>query len=377
MKGVIFHIVKKEFLQIRKDRRMLGISLIAPILQLLLLGYAANIDIKNIPVVVCDMDHSVMSRQYAQSITNAGYFYIVDKVDKMNKIDDFINNGRASIGLIIPLNFEKYITTGKTIQVQAIIDGSDSNTATIGMNYLSIITAQYTQQFVIKKLSMLKNLNINPQKIDPEFRVWYNPELKSKNFMIPGILGLLLMIVTLMLTSLAIVKEKEAGTLEQLIVTPIRPYELILGKLIPFAIIGMVDIIFVIFIASVWFNIPVRGNIFLLIGLSFVFLLSTLGMGLFVSTVVSNQQQAMMTSIFFIQMPMMYLSGFIFPIENMPKVIQVITYAMPLRYYFNIVRGIFLKGAGFMDIWFDAMMLFVIGIIIFAVSILRFHKRLG
>jgi ABC-2 type transport system permease protein len=379
MKSSVMHIVKKEFIQIRKDKRMLGMSLIAPLIQLFLLGYAANIDIKNIPLAVCDMDNSKVSRQYIESVTNSGYFEKVVNVERMKDMDANIDDGKASIGIIIPKDFGKNIIAGKKAEIEGIIDGSDSNTATIGMNYLSMITTQYSQQFVIKKLERLKskNININPQKIAPEIRIWYNPELKSKNFMVPGVLGMLLMVVTLILTSLAIVKEKEIGTLEQLIVTPLKSYELILGKLIPFSIIGIVDIILVLFVASLWFEIPIKGSAFLLFGFSVLFLLSTLGLGLFVSTVAGNQQQAMMISMFFIMLPMMYLSGFIFPIENMPKVIQAVTYIMPLRYYFNIVRGIFLKGVGFAELWRDALMLFIIGTGILLLSIKRFHKRLG
>ncbi len=377
MKGTIFHIVKKEFIQLRQDKKMLFISIVMPILQLILLGYAANLDVKDVPIVICDMDNSRISREYSQTLTNSGYFIEVDRADKMNEIDDYIDNGKAQIGIIIPRDFGRDILSGKTAQIHSIVDGSDSNTATIGMNYLLMINRNYAQKFIINKIDRLKSQNINPQVIKEETRVWYNPELKSKNFMVPGVLGTLLMILTLMLTSLAIVKEKEIGTFEQLMVTPIRPYELIFGTLIPFIIIGIIDIILVLLIATLWFIIPVKGSIVLLFLLSIVFLISSLGLGLFVSTIVINQQQAMMTSIFFIMMPMMFLSGFVFPVENMPKIIQPVCYIMPMTYYFSIVRGIFLKGIGFHELWKDALMLLVLGIIIFIISIFRFHKRLG
>jgi ABC-2 type transport system permease protein len=377
MKGTIFHIVKKEFIQFRQDKRMLFISIIVPIVQLILLGYAANIDVKDLPIVICDMDNSKISREYSQTLTDSGFFYEVERLDKMNEIDNYIDDGKALIGIIIPQNFEKNILAEKTTQVQSIVDGSDSNSATIGMNYLSMITTNYSQKFVIKKVERLQKMNINPQIITNEIRVWYNPELKSKNFMVPGVFGMILMITTLILTSLAIIKEKENGTFEQLIVSPIKPFELILGKLIPFTLVGIIDIILVLLVATLWFNIPIKGNVILLFILSIIFLLSTLGLGLFVSTVVSTQQQAMMTSIFFIQMPMMFLSGFIFPIENMPKIIQFITYVMPLRYYFSIVRGIFLKGVGIVELWKDALMLIILSVLIFISSVVRFHKRVG
>jgi len=377
MKSAVIHIVKKEFAQFRKDKRMLMMSLVSPILQLLLLGYAANIDIKNIPIVICDQDKTKISREYTQTLTNSNYFTIIGYAEKSSEVDSYIDNGKASIGIIIPQNFNRDLVSGKTVQIQSIIDGSDSNTATIGLNYVSMITNQYSQKFVTKKMEKLKNFNINPKKINPEIRIWYNPELKSKNFMIPGVLGLLLMVMTLILTSLAIVKEKENGTLEQLIVSPIKPFELILGKLIPFTIIGIIDIILVLLVAGLWFQVPIRGNIFLLFGFSIIFLISTLGMGLFVSTIASNQQQAMMASVFFLMMPMLFLSGFIFPVENMPQIVQYITYLMPLKYFFIIIRGLFLKGVGFAELWDEALIMLIIGIAIFAISVSRFKKRIG
>ena len=377
MGNVIKHIVKKEFIQIRKDKRMLAISLISPIVQLLLLGYAANIDIKNIPIVICGYDSSRVSREYTGTLVNSGYFDVIRHIENENDIDGFIDDGKASVGVVIPRNFGNDITAGKTVMIQSIVDGSDSNSATIGMNYLGMITSDYSQKYVIKRTERLKSMNINPKVIAPQVRVWYNPELKSKNFMIPGVLGLLLMVTTLILTSLAIVKEKENGTLEQLIVTPIRSFELILGKLIPFVVIGMIDITIVLAVGSLWFQVPIKGNIFLLYLLTLVFLISSLGMGLLVSTFTSNQQQAMMTSIFFLMMPMLFLSGFIFPVENMPYVIQLVTYLMPLKYFFTIVRGLFLKGVGFAELWKESLILLLIGLSIFIISVLRFRKRIG
>lgn len=377
MKGTILHIIKKEFIQFKQDKKMLFISLAMPVIQLILLGYAANMDVKNVPIVICDLDNSRISREYSQTLTNSGYFIEVERLDNMNEIDKYIDNGKAQIGIIIPLNFGRDVLSDKTAQIHSIVDGSDSNTATIGMNYLLMINRNYAQKFIVNKLERLKSRNINPEVIKNETRVWYNPELKSKNFMVPGVLGLLLMIITLTLTSLAIVKEKEIGTFEQLMVTPIRPYELILGKLMPFTMIGMIDIILVLLVTTLWFNIPIKGSVILLFLLSIIFLISTLGMGLFVSTVVTNQQQAMMTSVFFIMMPMMFLSGFVFPIENMPKIIQPITYIMPMTYFFKIVRGIILKGVGFYELWKDALMLLLLSALIFIFSIFRFHKRLG
>lgn len=371
---VIVCFIKKEFLQLKKDKRMLAISVIAPVLQLILLAYAANIDVKDIPVVITDFDKTKTSRSYIEKVICSGYFKKIVTLENLEEVDKYLHNGKANIAIIIPLNFERNILKKKKIELVSLIDGSDSNVGSIGANYLSIITTNFSKDILINKLYINK-ININ--RIEPALRIWYNPELKSKNFLVPGVLGMLLMLITIVLTSLAIVKEKEIGTLEQLIVTPIKPYQFIIGKLIPFTLIGMIDIVFVIFVATIIFNIPVKGSIFTLYLLSFLFLLSTLGLGLFVSTVASTQQQAMLISVFFIMMPMLYLSGFIFPIENMPKIIQILTYLMPLRYYLTVVRGIFLKGTGLSELYDEAGMLILIGSIILTLAINRFKKRIG
>jgi ABC-2 type transport system permease protein len=256
-----------------------------------------------------------------------------------------------------------------------MVDGSDANAAATGLNYASLITLRYAQNILVEKLATRPGMA--PVQIRAVPRVWYNPELKSRNFMIPGILALLLLVMTMMLTSLAIVKEKEMGTLEQLMVTPLRPYQLVLGKLAPFVMIGLIDIVLVILVAMFWFGLPVKGSVWLLGALCVVFLLSTLGLGLFISTVSRNQQQAMLISVFFAIFPMIILSGFVFPIENMPPVIQYGTYILPLRYFFVIVRGIFQKGVGLEVLWDQALILLLFGVAIFVLSALRFKKKIG
>jgi ABC-2 type transport system permease protein len=239
-----------------------------------------------------------------------------------------------------------------------------------------MIVMEYSQNIILE--TMLKHgALILPARVVPQIRVWYNPDLKSRNFMVPGVLGLLLMVMTMILTSLAIVKEKELGTLEQLIVTPIRPYQLIIGKLAPFFVIGVIDVVLVILVALLVFALPVKGGILLLIALSIVFLMTTLGLGLFISTISRTQQQAMMTAIFFFMLPMIFFSGFVFPIENMPPVIQGISYLIPLRYYFVIVRGLFLKGVGLDVLWTQAAALLALGTAILSMSVLRFQKRIS
>jgi ABC-2 type transport system permease protein len=372
----ILHIVRKELFQLRQDRKMFGISFVAPVIQLLLLGYAANLDVSNIPLLVCDLDRSPASRDLTARFTNTGYFRVVMYVDRMDDIDRQIDNGEASIALVIPRGFDAKLGAGLSSPVQLIADGSETTSGGIGLSYASIITSRFSQNIILESLSR-KGISSLPPRINAEVRVWYNPELKSRNFMVPGVLGLLLMVMTMLLTSLAIVKERELGTLEQLIVTPIRPHQLIIGKIAPFMAIGIIDVVLVVGVATFFFALPLKGGFWLLFSLCLIFLMTTLGLGLFVSTVSRTQQQAMMTAIFFVLMPMIFFSGFVFPIENMPPIIRSVSYLMPLRYFFVIVRGLFLKGVGMEALWPQAAALFVFGVVILSLSVLRFRKRLG
>jgi ABC-2 type transport system permease protein len=373
----ILTFLRKEFAQLRRDKNSLRLMLVSPILQLLIFGYAANLDVDNVDIVVNDRDNTVTSRELLSHFTHSGYFTVVGSVDNANEVDAYLDKGKATIALDIPAGFGDDILSGKQAQVQAIADGSESSAASVGLNYAASVLAGFSQQVLLTKFKRLGAGNLHPITIDPEVRVWYNPELKSRNFLIPGILAMLLMTMTTMLTSLAVVKEKELGTMDQLMVSPIKPYQLIIGKLTPFVIIGLIDTVLVLLGVTLWFGVPVRGSVLLLFGLTGLFLLTTLGLGLFVSTVSKTQQQAMMTSMFFVMMPMNFLSGFIFPIENMPKVIQAITYIIPLRYFFVIIRGLFLRGVGMEALWPQALALFVFGVGILTLSILRFRRKLS
>jgi len=372
----IYHIIIKEFLHLRRDRKMLAISILAPVIQLILLGYAATTDVKDIPMLVLDQDKSSVSREFINLFVNSGYFVLTQQVNSPDKIDQYIEDGEVWIALVIPSDFSANMLAGRQTIVQLIADGSDANSANIGIGYASQIIATYSRS-LMRTIETQTRGRLTFAHVNPEVRVWYNPELKSRNFMVPGVLALVLMIITMTLTSLGIVKEKEIGTLEQLMVTPIKSYQLIIGKLLPFVIIAAVDILLVITVAYWWFGIPLRGSFFLLLGLSGLFVLTTLGLGLFVSTVSKTQQQAMMTAQFFFFMPFIFFSGFTFPIENMPQVIQYITYAIPLRYYIVIVRGLFLKGVGIAELWTQAAALLAFGVVILTLSVLRFKKKLS
>ena len=373
----IIHFIKKEFLQFKRDPKMFGIILIAPVIQLIFLGYAANLDVDNVKTVVYDMNRTSTSRQLVERFTSSGYFKIVDYVGSYNQLEDDLNKGKAILAIVISQDFEENIMRREQAPLQAIFEGSDGNQASIAAGYVQSIIRGYSK-------SILTNyVNASGRKISPignlsaEIRIWYNPTMKTRNFMVPAIVGLLVSIVTLVLTSLAIVKEKEIGTMEQLIVTPVRPYQMIIGKLVPFTILGFVAVTIVLVAMRIIFEIEIKGSIIFLFGSSFLYILSTLGLGLLISTISKTQQQAMMIAIFAVMLPMVFLSGFAFPIENMPKIIQAVSYAIPLRYFITIIRGVILKGLGFADLWIEASVLFGMGISILLLSSLRFRKKLG
>lgn len=371
----ISHLVRKEFQQLRRDKRMLRMVFIAPVIQLLIMGYAANLDVRQIPTVVCDLDRTVASRQLVGSFLHSGYFTEAARVDSPAGIDRYLEHGRAAVALVVPRGYGEQLAGGGAAELQLLADGSESNVAIAALNYAAVIVNRRAEGAVRERLARA-GLPVRQARIDVEARVWYNPELKSRNFMVPGILAQLLLLMTMLLTSLAIVKEKENGTLEQLIVTPLKPFELVLGKLLPFVLVGFIDIVLVLLVALLLFGIRVQGSLPLLFVLSGVFLLTTLGLGLLISTVSRNQQQAMMTAVFFVMLPMIMLSGFVFPIENMPLPIRLLTYLMPLRYYFVIIRGLFLKGSGLAELWDETLILAGFGVAILGLASLRFRKRL-
>ncbi len=374
--NTIIKFIAKEFQQFRRDPKMFGIILIAPVIQLIFLGYAANLDVENVKMVVFDQDRTSASREFISRFTSSGYFEIVDNVSNYKELENKLNRAEAILGLVISQDFEKNIARRQTASLQAIFEGSDGNQASIAAGYVQMIVTKFSKD-VATEFMNLSGRKISPAgNLSAEVRVWYNPEMKTRNYMVPGIVGLLVSLVTLVLTSLAIVKEKEIGTMEQLIVTPIKPYQLIAGKLIPFTILGLISVIIVLLAMRIIFAIPVKGSEGFLLLSAFFYILSTLGIGLFVSTISKTQQQAMMIAVFAVMMPMIFLSGFAFPIENMPKIIQYISYVIPLKYFNVIIRGVILKGLGFADLWVNALVLLIMGIFILILSSLRFQRRL-
>ncbi len=375
MKTILQFIIK-ELIQVKRDIKMLAVIFLAPILQLIFLGYAANMDVNIIRTAIFDQDKSETSRELIRKFERSGYFQIDNYVDDYDEVTELLNNGEVLVSVIIPKEFEKKINRRETASLQILFEGSDGNKSSIALGYIQKIIANYSSSIVTDvkdKLGMKISLS---GSLTPEVRVWYNPEMKTRNFMLPGILALILMITTISLMSMAIVKEREIGTFEQLIVTPIKPYQLILGKLLPFTIVGFVVLVTVMIVMTQWFGIAIRGSKLFLLFNALLFVLSNLGLGLFISTISKTQQQAMMASIFMVMMPMVYLSGFAFPIENMPQIVQYITYVIPLRYFITIIRGIVLKGVGFSTLWLETLILFLMGAGILFLSSIRFRKRI-
>ena len=370
MRRLLF-MIWKELLELRQDKRMLPIVFVAPVLQLIVLGYAATTDVKNVPMVVADADRSTASRELVRTFDRSPYFTVDSVVTSVNEITPFLEGGRAWIALSIPAGYGQQLGSGGSATVQFVADGTDANSTGIALGYAQNLVGAYAQELLASRLPGGRV----PGALQADIRVWFNPQLESKFFMIPGVLAILLIVMTIVLASMGIVREKELGTLEQLNVTPLRRWQLVVGKLLPYGLIGMIDIFLVVGVARFWFQVPLLGSFWLLFVLSLVFLLSTLGLGLFVSTISDNQQQAMMTAVFFFLTPMIYLSGFVFPIENMPAVIQPVTYLIPLTYYLIIVRGIFLKGVGLEVLWPQALALLVWGIAILTLATVRSSKR--
>jgi len=368
----VLHLIRKELIELRRDPRLLAVVVVAPLTQLVILGYAATTDVRDVPVVVMDADRSVQSRDLIGRFEASANFTMAGMAGSTDEIGPWLERGEAWMALSIPAGYGRAIASGDPVTIQVVADGTDSNSTNVALGYARVLVGGYAQELAAAR----RPGGQTGRLVNAEVRVWFNPELESRHFMIPGIVALLLLVVTSNLSAMAIVREKEIGTLEQLSVTPLARWELIAGKLLPYALIGMLDVVLVLVAAIYWFEVPMRGSLPLLFGMTTVYLMTTLGLGLFVSTISSTQQQAMMTTVFFFLTPMIYLSGFIFPIENMPGWIQPWTYLIPLRYFLVILRGIFLKGVGLEILWPQALALFAWGAAILTLATLRSSKRL-
>jgi ABC-2 type transport system permease protein len=366
----------KEFLQVLRDPKMRGIIFVMPLVQVMVFGYAVTTDVREVPVAVVDFDQSVASRDLLSRFSASGYFRFVEHTRDLSMADHLLDKGSVGAILRIDQGFEEDLRAGRTAKLQVIADGTDSNTAGIVLDYTGRIAGIFSEKVLLTRFSHLRGEGTLPGKVELISRAWFNENLESRNFYVPGVIAIIVMLITLMLTSMAVVREKEIGTIEQLLVSPITPTEFILGKTLPFALIGYADVLLVTVVGVFWFEVPIRGSLLLLLAATTFYLMTTLGIGLFISTVSRTQQQAMM-SVFFFYFPAVLLSGFMFPIANMPPLVQYLTYANPLRYFLVILRGIFLKGAGPATLWPQLAALLIMGLATLLFTTRRFRKTMA
>ena len=369
-------ILVKEFLQIFRDPRMRFTIFVPPMVQVLIFGYAATMDITHVPTAIYDQDNTKQSRQIVRDFSYSQYFNINYSLYEEEQVRKIIDTSKVISVIKIDRQFARDILGNRSAELQLILDGTDSNAASIVLSYAGAIVADYNYKALKERTATLLKPGEQLGSVDLRDRRWFNENLESRNYYLPGVIALIITIMSLLLSSMAIVREKEIGTMEQLIVSPITPIELILGKISPFVVIACVQVTMITLIGVLWFKIPIRGSLPLLLGCTILYLLTTLGCGLLISTICATQQEAMM-SVFLFFFPASLLSGFAYPIANMPKMIQYITYLNPMRYYLVILRYIFLKGVGVAVLWDEILALLVIGVSVITFSILRFHKQLG
>jgi ABC-2 type transport system permease protein len=372
----IKHMLIKEFIQVLRDPRMRAVVFVVPVLQLLVFGYAVTTDVRHVSTAVYDLDNSVASRELTSRFEKSGYFDVVEHVTDDARARELVDRGRVRVVLHVNKGFEDDLRAGRTARLQVIVDGTDSNTAGIVIGYTTRITGQYSQELLNARLRRLMGNIQQPGGVELQTRAWFNENLESRNFYVPGVVAMIVTLVTLLLTSMAVVREKEIGTMEQIMVTPITPAEFILGKTLPFALISFVDVILVTLVGVLWFDVPIRGNPTLLLFATALYLMTTLGIGLLISTLSQTQQQAMMSTFFFF-MPAVLLSGFMFPIANMPVAVQWLTYLNPFRYFLMIIRGVFLKGVGLAILWPQMAALAAMGVATLWLTSRRFRKTLA
>ena len=366
----------KEFIQVFRDPRMRMMIFIMPVVQLLIFGYAVTTDVRHVATAVQDLDGTPGSRELISRFARSGYFDIVEYVTDDARARWLLDRGKVSVVLRLDRGFDETLRGGRTAEVQVIVDGADSNTARIVLNYSAAIARGFSDQVLARQQARHTGSPPPARAVVLASRAWFNGNLESRNFYVPGVVATLVMLVTLLLTSMAVVREKEIGTIEQLMVTPITPFEFILGKTAPFALIAFVDVLLITAVGVFWFDVPIRGSVLLLLVCAGLYLLTTLGIGLLVSTISQTQQQAMMTAFFF-YMPALLLSGFMFPIANMPLEVQWVTYLNPLRYFLVIIRGLFLKGVGVDVLWPQMAALAVLGLATMGLAVRRFRKTLA
>ncbi len=377
MRSRIWSILRKEFIEIWRDPRSLVFVLAMPVMMLLLYGYGISSDVKRVPLVVYDRDGGPPARELVRRFTSTEYFVEARRVGNLREFRSTIDRGEAKVGLMIPEDFSRNLGAGRPAPVQFVVDGSDSNTASIAIGNIAAI-GKSTE---LAPRDLRPQVLITPKPESPvpiELRtwIWYNPELTSSNFLVPGLTAVILMMLAAILTSLTVAREWEQGTMESLIASPLRPYELMIGKILPYVAIGLVDVVLILLLAVFWFQVPLRGSVPLLMASSTVFLLGGLGIGLFISAATRSVQVAFQLSILATMLPALLLSGFFYPIENMPPILQAITALVPARYFLVVIRGIFLKGVGLVVLWKELLFLSIFAVLMLMASSAKFKKRL-
>ncbi|KYZ76638.1 ABC transporter permease [Anaerosporomusa subterranea] len=367
------HMIRKEFIQVFRNSKMRAIVLVMPLVQSMIFGYAVTTDVKQVATAIYDQSATPESRDLIDRFIHSGYFSVKTVIHSDREIDELIDQGKVATVIRIPHDFSSKIVAGATAPVQIIVDGIDSNTAGVVLNYAGNIVRNNAVELQQKQMN---SAGREPVGVNIQTRSWFNENLTSRNFYVPGVIAVIVMLVTLLLTSMSVVREKELGTMEQIVVTPITPFEFILGKTMPSIILGFANMILVTLISVFWFDIPVRGSIITLFIANGFYLMTTIGIGLLISTVSETQQQAMMSTFFF-YLPAVLLSGFMFPIANMPDVVQTFTYLNPLRYFLIIIRGIFLKGVGVAILWPQILALLALGSVVLTMAVKRFRKNLA
>jgi ABC-2 type transport system permease protein len=371
----LMSLIRKEFIQIIRDPRTLAMTFAMPIAMLILLGYAATNDVRNIALVVFDQDQTAASRRLITAYKEADYFKLAYVVSREEDLHTLIDNNSARSGMIIPPGYEKELNAGRSAQVAFVLDGSDPTVASTALSAATLIGQTQSTSIMMERLQKRGMGNSFKQPIDVRTQVWYNPGLVSANFMIPALIGQILQYLATILTATSIVRERERGTIEQLIVTPLRSWELVVGKLTPYVLISFLDTIEILFMGILLFRVPINGSLVLLLALSALFLITTLGIGLFISTVANTQQEAMLTSMFTI-LPSIFLSGFFFPLAAMPEWLQALSYLIPLRYFLIVARGIVIKGVGMSALWPEVIALSVFAVAVMGLASVRFRKSL-
>ncbi len=372
----IYFLLRKEFIQLVRDPLTLTMVFIFPAALLLLFGYAISLDVREVPLAIVDLNRSHDSRELAGKFTNSGYF--IGRYEDLESATALLDRGKVKLVLVIPIDYAERVGQSRPVAVQFLVDGSNNNSATIALGYANVIIQQVGFDISLDPVirsGLLREGQVPPVDLIPRLR--FNPELDSTTFIVPGLVAMIMMMTVVVMSSLSIVRERELGTLETIMVSPISGLEVILGKLIPYFILGFADLFIILFAGYLFFNIPFRGSFALLIGLSALFIVGGLGMGLLISTVVQSQQVAWMVSLLTTMLPSIILSGFIFPIRCMPEWLQLVTYMLPVRYYLEIVRGIVLKGAGISSLWQETLALVIFATLMISLSTVRFRKQIG